>query len=64
MKELELMAAALAGTIEESMAELRKIDKIDKPLVYEHQLGTICAYEDVLNMVIWRLNELSKKEDK
>lgn len=69
MRELELMAEVLAGYIENNMKELRAIDVREYPLKYEHKLGEIEAYNDTLNMVMWRINALRgnvsvKKGDK
>ncbi len=63
MDELQLMVQALAGTIEDNTAELRKMKSAGKQdtKMYIHKLGEISAYEDVLNMVIWRINQLSNK---
>lgn len=65
MDELKLMAAAIAGTIEDCMRELNKLDLLKQEKEYTHKLGEISAYNDVLNMVInmviWRMNQLEKK---
>lgn len=63
MDELQLMVQAIAGTIEDNTAELRKMKAAGKQdtKMYTHKLGEISAYEDVLNMVIWRINQLSNK---
>lgn len=62
MEELELMAAVVAGTIEDKLREMRSIDIKEKPLKHESVLGELTAYNDILNMLIWRINQL--KEDK
>lgn len=70
MDELTLMAEVLAGTIEDNVAELRKMDSAGKndTKMYAHKLGEIAAYEDVLNMLIWRMDKVRtdamKKGDK
>lgn len=63
MDELQLMVQAIAGTIEDNTAELRKMKSAGKQdtKMYAHKLGEISAYEDVLNMVMWRINQLSNK---
>lgn len=70
MDELKLMAEVLAGTIEDNMSVLRKMDVQNELMQkeYVHKLGEIAAYEDVLNMLIWRIDkvrtESMKKGDK
>lgn len=68
MDELKLMAEVLAGTIEDNISALRKLDVITQEKEYVHKLGEIAAYEDVLNMLIWRIDkirtEAMKKGDK
>ena len=61
MEELQLMVQALAGTIEANMEELRKMERAGKKdtKMYSHKLGEISAYEDTLNMVMWRINQLN-----
>jgi len=62
MEELQLMLQALAGTIENNTAELRRMKSAGKKdtKMYSHKLGEISAYEDVLNMIMWRINQLEK----
>lgn len=62
MEELQLMLQALAGTIENNTAELRRMKSAGKndTKMYSHKLGEISAYEDVLNMIMWRINQLEK----
>lgn len=68
MDELKLMAEVLAGTIEDNLAVLRKLDVIKQEKEYIHKLGEIAAYEDILNMLIWRVDKVRtdamKKGDK
>lgn len=62
MDELQLMVQALAGTIEDNMVELRKMRLSGKKdtKMYIHKMGEISAYEDVLNMVMWRIIAIEK----
>lgn len=64
MDELQLMVQALAGTIDNNMEVLRKMKRAGKEntKMYFHKLGEISAYEDTLNMVMFRINQLSKEE--
>lgn len=64
MEELQLAVQALSGTIEENMEMLRGMRKAGKEdtKMYYHKLGEISAYEDALNMLMFRINQLSKKE--
>lgn len=63
MDELQLMIQALAGTIESNMEVLRKMKREGKEntKMYIHKLGELSAYEDTLNMVMFRINQLNKK---
>ena len=63
MEELQLMIQALAGTIENEMEVLRKMKREGKEdtKMYAHKLGEISAYEDTLNMVMFRINQLNKE---
>lgn len=63
MDELKLMAAAIAGTIEDGLRELNKLDVLKQEKEYTHKLGEISAYNDVFNMVIWRINQLEKEKN-
>lgn len=61
MEELYLMIQAIAGTIENETEVLRKMKREGKEdtKMYVHKLGEISAYEDTLNMVMWRINQLN-----
>lgn len=62
MEELKLMVQALAGIIEDNMSELNKMGDKKDTKMYAHKLGEITAYNDVLSMVMWRINELESKK--
>lgn len=62
MEELKLMAEVLAGTIEDNISELRKMDVQKQEKEYIRKLGEISAYEDVLNMLIWRMGTKGVKK--
>lgn len=68
MEELKAMAEVLAGTIEDNISALRKLDVVKQEKEYVHKLGEISAYEDILNMLIWRMDKIRadavKKGDK
>lgn len=68
MEELKAMAEVLAGTIEDNISALRKLDVVKQEKEYTHKLGEISAYEDILNMLIWRMDKIRvdavKKGDK
>ena len=68
MDELKLMAELLAGTIEDNISALRKLDVVKQEKEYIHKLGEISAYEDILNMLIWRMDKVrvdsAKRGDK
>lgn len=60
MEELELAAAVVAGMIEDKLREARTIDIKEKPLKHESVLGELNACNDILNMLMWRINQLKE----
>lgn len=58
MEELKMIAEVLTGTIEDNISALRKLDVLTQRDEYTHKLGEISAYEDVLSMIIWRMDKV------
>lgn len=60
MDELQLLIQVIAATIEDNAKQLRKMEAAGKKdtKMYAHKLGEISAYNDVMNVVISRTNQL------
>jgi len=60
MKELKLLAQVVSGQISECMTTLNHLNVKENEKEYNHKLGEATAYNDVLNLIMWRINELER----
>lgn len=61
MEELKLMAQTIQNMVDDNMAVLKKMEDKKGTNMYAHKLGEISAYNDVVTMVLLRINLLEKE---
>lgn len=61
MEELKMLVQALSGTIADTVVDMRLLKSQQDREKYLRKVGELSAYNDVLNMLIWRINELESE---
>lgn len=61
MEELKAIAQAVQSLVNDNMAVLRKMEDKKGTNMYAHKLGEISAYNDVVTMILLRINLLEKE---
>lgn len=61
MEELKLMAQTIQNIVDDNMAVLEKMEDKKGTNMYDRKLGEISAYNDVVTMVLMRINLLEKE---
>ena len=61
MEELKLMAQTIQNVVDDNMAVLKKMEDKKGTNMYDHKLGEISAYNDVVTMILLRINLLEKE---
>ena len=61
MEELKLMAQTIQNVVDDNMTVLKKMEDKKGTNMYDHKLGEISAYNDVVTMILLRINLLEKE---